>query len=71
MHCPKVWVNLAGSTSTPLKHIREMHYGFLTEEQNHVDVQKLDTLLGNFIISSTGPIEPSPGTPKLIKEEAE
>ena len=27
-HCPKVWVNLGGSTSIPLKHIREMHYGF-------------------------------------------
>ena len=39
--------------------------------RNHVDVQKLDTLLGNFIISSTGPIEPSPRIPKLIKEEAE
>ena len=32
-HCPKSWANLAGSTSTPLKHIREMHYGFITEEQ--------------------------------------
>ena len=80
-HCTKFWVNLGGSTSTPLKHIREHHYDFLTQEQrnrmkgmthstptrrtikkvksqdeplprSHVDVQKLDSLLGNVIISS-------------------
>ena len=80
-YCPKFWLNLGGSTSTPLKHIREHHYGFLTQEQrnrmkgmthstptrrtskkvkskneplprSHVDVQKLDSLLGNVIISS-------------------
>ena len=80
-HCTKFWVNLGGSTSTPLKHMREHHYGFITEEQrnrmkgmsqstpkrrtikkiksqdeplpqNHVDVQKLYSLLGNVIISS-------------------
>ena len=31
-HCPKFWVNLSGSTSTPLKHIREVHYHLLTQE---------------------------------------
>ena len=32
-HCLKHWLNLSGSTSTPLKHLRGTHYDKLTDEQ--------------------------------------
>ena len=32
-HCPKYWEGLSGSTSTPLKHVKELHYNKLTDEQ--------------------------------------
>ena len=32
-HCAKNWSNLFGSTSTPLKHVKNKHYNLLTVEQ--------------------------------------
>ena len=32
-HCDKYWSNLGGSTSTPLKHIKDMHFAYITVEQ--------------------------------------
>ena len=32
-HCAKDWSGLSGSTSTPLKHIKNKHYNLLTVEQ--------------------------------------
>ena len=32
-HCASFWWNLLGSTSTPLKHVKEHHYNKLTDEQ--------------------------------------
>ena len=32
-YCPKKWKGLSGSTSNPLKHIREIHYNRLSDEE--------------------------------------
>ena len=32
-YCSKTWVGLNGSTSNPLKHIKDEHYDKLTDEQ--------------------------------------
>ena len=32
-HCNVSWVHLSGSTSTPLKHVKDQHYNKLTDEQ--------------------------------------
>ena len=32
-HCTRFWLHLSGSTSTPLKHVKENHFSKLTEEQ--------------------------------------
>ena len=32
-HCDATWVNLGSSTSTPLKHITQSHFAYLTDEQ--------------------------------------
>ena len=32
-HCASFWWHLSGSTSTPLKHVKEQHYNKLTDEQ--------------------------------------
>ena len=32
-HCASFWWNLLGSTSTPLKHVKDHHYNKLTDEQ--------------------------------------
>ena len=31
-HCDKKWTGLSGSTSNPLKHLRELHYNRLSDE---------------------------------------
>ena len=78
-HCPKVWVNLGGSTSIPLKHIREMHYVFFQilstgpiepSPADNIDADQSDSDPGHDPMYQQGQND-APGTPKLIKEEAE
>ena len=42
-HCDRTWHSLRGSASTPLKHIKNMHYDKLTEDQQPKKSQKGET----------------------------
>ena len=39
-HCSRKWEGLNGSTSNPLRHIKEDHYDKLTDEQKKNNVQE-------------------------------
>ena len=54
-HCTKSWSNLAGSTSTPLKHIRDMHYAFITQEQKKNECHGIVKLVEHLVHLQEGP----------------
>ena len=56
-YCSKTWVGLNGSTSNPLKHIKDEHYDKLTDEQKERMSKNTRYKTCNYVANNFGQLE--------------